>query len=157
MGASPGAPRTLRGMAAMGAARMQLQSTDRRGRTRLGRLARTGWYTLMLVTLALVLALTPALPAAAARATVGGLRANEVSFVGSGGVVLHGTVLAPSASAQRRPGLVMLQGAGNRGRQELRAETVEFPRGGGHRGYAAMVEGSGLMVAWRCSHSMGGR
>jgi uncharacterized protein len=66
----------------------------------------------MLVTLALVLALTPALPAAAARATVGGLRANEVSFVGSGDVVLHGTVLAPSASAQRRPGLVMLQGAG---------------------------------------------
>ena len=31
------------------------------------------------------------------------------------------------------------------------------PPGGGHRGYAATVDCSGLMAAWRCSHSMGGR
>jgi transposase len=34
---------------------------------------------------------------------------------------------------------------------------VDLPPGGGHRGYAAVVDGSGLMVAWCCSHSMGGR
>jgi Protein of unknown function (DUF998) len=34
---------------------------------------------------------------------------------------------------------------------------VEFPPGGGHRGYAAVVDGSGLMVACRCSHSIGAR
>jgi hypothetical protein len=33
---------------------------------------------------------------------------------------------------------------------------LDLPPGGGHRGYTAMVDGSGLMVAWRCSHSMGG-
>jgi conjugative relaxase-like TrwC/TraI family protein len=34
---------------------------------------------------------------------------------------------------------------------------LDLPPGGGHRGYAAMVDGSGLMVACWCSHSMGGR
>ncbi len=34
---------------------------------------------------------------------------------------------------------------------------VDFPPGGGHRGYAAVVDGSGLMAACCCSHSMGGR
>ena len=34
---------------------------------------------------------------------------------------------------------------------------VDFPPGGGHRGYAAMVDGSGLMAACCCSHSIGGR
>ena len=29
---------------------------------------------------------------------------------------------------------------------------MDLPPGGGHRGYAAMVDGSGLMVAWRRSH-----
>jgi hypothetical protein len=33
---------------------------------------------------------------------------------------------------------------------------VDLPPGGGHRGYAAMVDGSGLMARC-CSHSMGGR
>jgi uncharacterized protein len=122
-------------MAAMGAASMQLRSTDRGGRTSLGGLARIGQWTLVLATLALVLATVPALatlalPVAAARAAPGGLRASEVSFVGDGGVVLRGTVLAPAASTPRRPGLVMLQGAGNRGRQELRAEAEAFARRG---------------------------
>jgi hypothetical protein len=33
---------------------------------------------------------------------------------------------------------------------------LDLPPGGGHRGYAAMVDGSGLMARC-CSHSMGGR
>ena len=36
-------------------------------------------------------------------------------------------------------------------------QEVGFPPGGGHRGYAAVVDGSGLMAACWCSHSMGGR
>ena len=34
---------------------------------------------------------------------------------------------------------------------------LDLPPGGGHRGYAAVVDGSGLRVACWCSHSMGGR
>jgi hypothetical protein len=34
---------------------------------------------------------------------------------------------------------------------------LDFPPGGGHRGYAAMADGSGLTVACCCSHSMGDR
>jgi hypothetical protein len=37
------------------------------------------------------------------------------------------------------------------------AYSVDLPPGGGHRGYAAVVDGSGLMVTCCCSHSMGGR
>jgi hypothetical protein len=41
----------------------------------------------------------------------------------------------------------------------LAAEGVpmDLPPGGGHRGYAAVVDGSRLMVACCCSHSMGDR
>ena len=102
MGASPGAPRTVRGMAAMGAARTQLRSTDRRSRTSLRGLARIGWCTLVLAALA-----TLALPVAPAHAAPDGLRTTEVAFVGNGGVVLPGTVLAPAGSTRRRTGLVM--------------------------------------------------
>ena len=34
---------------------------------------------------------------------------------------------------------------------------LDLPPGGGHRGYAAVVDGSRLMVARCCSHSMGDR
>ena len=34
---------------------------------------------------------------------------------------------------------------------------LDLPPGGGHRGYAAVVDGSGLMAVCWCSHSMGGR
>jgi hypothetical protein len=55
----------------------------------------------------------------------------KVKRVGHGfRVWWHGTVLAPEASTPRRPGLVMLQGAGNRGRNELRAEAEAFARHG---------------------------
>jgi hypothetical protein len=36
------------------------------------------------------------------------------------------------------------------------APCLDFPPGGGHRGYTAVVDGSGLIVACCCSHAMGG-
>jgi uncharacterized protein len=71
-----------------------------------------------------------ALPAAPAHAASPEVTATEVSFVGHGGVVLHGTVLAPASAGPRRPGMVMVQGAGNRGRDELLPEAEEFARHG---------------------------
>jgi hypothetical protein len=42
-------------------------------------------------------------------------------------------------------------------RKLLLGAAVDLPPGGGHRGYAAVVDGSGLTVACCCSHSMGDR
>ncbi|MBB4938492.1 hypothetical protein FHR32_002797 [Streptosporangium album] len=68
--------------------------------------------------------------AAPAHAAPADLTATEVSFVGNGGVVLHGTVLALASATERRPAMVMMEGAGNRGRQELRPEAEAFARHG---------------------------
>jgi hypothetical protein len=54
----------------------------------------------------------------------------DVTFVGSGGVILHGLVVAPTPSGKRRPALVMLEGAGNRGRHELQPAAEVFARRG---------------------------
>jgi putative transposase len=43
------------------------------------------------------------------------------------------------------------------GHHHGRKRVVDLPPGGGHQGYAAMVDGSGSMVACWCSHSIGGR
>ncbi|MEU5941075.1 hypothetical protein ABZ807_18190 [Micromonospora sp. NPDC047548] len=69
-------------------------------------------------------------PAASAHAAPQDLTTTEVSFSGSGGVVLHGTVLAPASTPHRRPAMVMIEGAGNRGRQELRSAAETFARQG---------------------------
>ncbi|MEV4507429.1 hypothetical protein AB0K00_00515 [Dactylosporangium sp. NPDC049525] len=73
-------------------------------------------------------------PAAPAHSAPDGFTATEVSFTGNGGVVLHGTVLtpaaAPPAGTTRRPGIVMLEGAGNRGRSYLRPEAEAYARHG---------------------------
>jgi hypothetical protein len=53
-----------------------------------------------------------------------------VTFVGGGGVILHGIVVEPRPSGKRRPALVMLEGAGNRGRQELRPAAEVLARNG---------------------------
>ncbi|WP_214404845.1 alpha/beta hydrolase family protein [Pseudonocardia lacus] len=53
-----------------------------------------------------------------------------MSFTGAGGVVLHGTVLAPASGTTGRPAMVMLQGAGNRDVQELRPAAEAFARRG---------------------------
>jgi hypothetical protein len=41
--------------------------------------------------------------------------------------------------------------------EDGKVATLDLPPGGGHRGYAAMVDGSGLMAACCCSHSTGDR
>ena len=58
------------------------------------------------------------------------VRITDVTFAGGGGVILHGIVVAPRPSGKRRPALVMLEGAGNRGRQELQPAAEAFARRG---------------------------
>ncbi|MFE9695162.1 alpha/beta hydrolase family protein [Micromonospora sp. NPDC005806] len=70
------------------------------------------------------------LPTAPAHAAPDGVTSTEVSFSGNGGVVLHGTVLAPAPTTQRRPAMVLIEGAGNRGRQELYADAEAFAQRG---------------------------
>ncbi|MET7668523.1 alpha/beta hydrolase family protein [Micromonospora luteifusca] len=92
-----------------------------------------GWAWLLLRILAALAVLASSvlvLPVAPAIAAPDGLTATEVSFVGDGGVVLHGTVLAPVSTPQRRPAVVMVEGAGNRGRQELRLAAGAFAQRG---------------------------
>jgi dienelactone hydrolase len=90
---------------------------------------RTG--TAPLVVLLTTLAVgTSVVPAAPARAAPTGVTGVEVSFTGSGGVALHGTVLVPAPGAGRHPGIVMLEGAGNRGRGQLMPEAEAYARHG---------------------------
>jgi dienelactone hydrolase len=79
------------------------------------------WILVPLMALPLVATTTAA---AAAEDVV----ATEVSFEGSGGVVLHGTVVAPAAQGERRAAMVMVQGAGNRGRRVIRPDADAFAR-----------------------------
>lgn len=69
-------------------------------------------------------------PAGPSHAEAAGLTSTEVTFTGNGGVVLHGTVLARPGATGRRPGLVMLEGAGNRGRDYLRPDAEAYARRG---------------------------
>ncbi|MCP2323113.1 hypothetical protein HDA40_001620 [Hamadaea flava] len=89
---------------------------------------RTTWRWILVTLLALGAGGPYATPAAAAPGV--DVAATVVSFEGDDGVVLHGTVVAPAASAVRRPAMVMLQGAGNRGQQALRADAEAFARQG---------------------------
>jgi hypothetical protein len=82
-----------------------------------------GWLLVILLATGGV----PAVPAAAEPEPV---RTTDVMFVGGGGVILHGIVVAPRPSGKRRPALVMLEGAGNRGRQELQPAAEVFARHG---------------------------
>jgi len=103
----------------------QANTTSRTGQPTVGGPGGSRWRTPAVALAALALSMV-APPAGPAHAAPDGLTTTEVSFVGNGGVVLHGTVLAPVSTAPRRSGLVMVQGAGNRGRQELRAEAEAF-------------------------------
>jgi uncharacterized protein len=71
-----------------------------------------------------------AVPVAPAAAEPEPISITDVSFVGGRGVILHGIVVAPRSSGKRRPALVMLEGAGNRGRQELQPAAEVFARHG---------------------------
>jgi uncharacterized protein len=70
------------------------------------------------------------IPFAPAAAEPEPVRTTDVTFVGGGGVILHGIVVAPRPGGERRPALVMLEGAGNRGRQELQPAAEVFARRG---------------------------
>jgi hypothetical protein len=71
-----------------------------------------------------------AVPLESAAAEPEPIATTDVTFVGGGGVVLHGLVVAPTPNGKRRPTLVMLEGAGNRGRQELQPAAKAFARRG---------------------------
>ncbi|MFC7646241.1 alpha/beta hydrolase family protein [Streptosporangium lutulentum] len=58
------------------------------------------------------------------------LTATEVSFRGSGGLAMHGTVVSPAAAKPARPGMVLVHGAGEGPREKLMGEAVEFARRG---------------------------
>jgi dienelactone hydrolase len=59
------------------------------------------------------------------------LSATEVSFRGSGGLAMHGTVLTPAGAKAERPGIVLVHGAGTgTPRKQLLGEAVEFARRG---------------------------
>ncbi|WP_433253759.1 alpha/beta hydrolase [Streptosporangium sp. CA-135522] len=79
--------------------------------------------------------LAPAATAAAAAppapAVPSDLSATEVSFQGSGGLAMHGTVLSPAMAKPTRPGMVLVHGAGTgTPREKLMGEAVEFARKG---------------------------
>src|SRR5829696_6011588 len=78
-----------------------------------------GWRVCVRWLMAILLA-TAGVPVAPAAAEPEPVRTTDVTFIGDGGVILHGIVVAPRPTGKRRPALVMLEGAGNRGRQELR-------------------------------------
>jgi hypothetical protein len=58
------------------------------------------------------------------------VRITDETFIGGGGVMLHGIVVAPKPNGKPRPAMVMLEGAGNRGRQELQPAAQAFARRG---------------------------
>lgn len=64
-----------------------------------------------------------------ASAGPGGLTHSQVTFTG-GGVVLHGTVVAPTPTGVNRPGIVLVGGAGPGKRFEQLPEAEAFARGG---------------------------
>jgi dienelactone hydrolase len=79
---------------------------------------------------ALFAALLTAMTSGPAHAAPDGVTTVDVSFTGGGGVVLHGTVLIPASGAGRHPGMVMLEGAGNRGRGYLEPDAEAYARRG---------------------------
>jgi dienelactone hydrolase len=61
--------------------------------------------------------------------TDGGVASTDVTFVGDGGITLHGSVLAPTTPG-RHAAVVMLQGAGNRSWSERKPEAEALARHG---------------------------
>ncbi|QFY07876.1 prolyl oligopeptidase family serine peptidase [Nonomuraea phyllanthi] len=81
-------------------------------------------------------AATPALAATPAAATAPpslpeGLTSAEVSFRGSGNLLLHGSVISPAGARDGRAGIVLVHGAGTgTPREKLLGEAVAFARQG---------------------------
>jgi dienelactone hydrolase len=82
------------------------------------------------LTVIAVAALAVWVPGAPAAAEPAGVTKTDVSFTGAGGIRLQGTVVAPVAGTGPRPGMVMLEGAGNRGRGYLMGDAEEYARHG---------------------------
>jgi acetyl esterase/lipase len=92
--------------------------------------ARLGRRTLLAGLAAMSTLAAVGVPVAPAAAEPEPVTTTDVTFVGGGSVILHGIVVAPRPSGKRRPALVMLEGAGNRGRQELQPAAEAFARRG---------------------------
>ena len=69
-------------------------------------------------------------PAPAAASPVNDLVTTEVSFTGSGGVILHGSVVAPAVRSKPLPAMVLVHGGGAGPRAWLRQEAETFARAG---------------------------
>ena len=89
---------------------------------------------LFIAWLALPLALWPSISAsAAAPASIPiptDLTATPVSFQGSGGVTLHGTILDPAHAQGGRPGVVLVSGSGTGLRTETQPDAIAFAQQG---------------------------
>ncbi|GAA4633116.1 alpha/beta hydrolase [Actinoallomurus vinaceus] len=68
--------------------------------------------------------------AAGTSSTRDGVNRSDVTFCGGAGVILHGTVVAPSKITGRVPGVVLVGGAGPGPRQEYTQEAEAFARAG---------------------------
>ncbi|MFI6390049.1 prolyl oligopeptidase family serine peptidase [Nonomuraea sp. NPDC050540] len=70
------------------------------------------------------------LPAGSVRAETQAVRSGDVTFMGAGGVTLHGTIIGPQAAKRRSPAIVMVHGAGPVTREEYRDEAEAYARRG---------------------------
>ncbi|GAA3677316.1 alpha/beta hydrolase [Nonomuraea antimicrobica] len=86
------------------------------------------------VAAALILFAGPAsasVPSSAPPALSGDLTSAEVSFRGSGNLLLHGSVISPAGAEDERAGVVLVHGAGTgTSREKLLGEAVAFARQG---------------------------
>src|SRR5258708_515051 len=91
---------------------------------------------LLIVWLVLSMALLPAVSAHAATSAITtisttippDLTSVEVSFPGSGGITLHGTILELTQARTGKPGVVLVTGAGPGPRTERLPEAIAFAR-----------------------------
>ncbi|WP_433178116.1 alpha/beta hydrolase family protein [Actinoallomurus sp. CA-150999] len=97
------------------------------------RVRAVGWAIGLLASLpALIPSSAPARPAAydSAGPSTTSVNRSDVSFRGGDGVLLHGTVVAPSRSTRPVPGVVLVGGSGPAPRQEYTQEAEAFARAG---------------------------
>ncbi|MEV4892534.1 acetylxylan esterase, partial [Nonomuraea sp. NPDC055795] len=78
----------------------------------------------------LLLILVAVLPAGPVLAETQAVRSGDVTFIGAGGVTLHGTIIGPKATKRHSPAIVMVHGAGPVTREEYRDEAEAYARRG---------------------------
>lgn len=62
--------------------------------------------------------------------TPSGLISQEITFRGSGGITLHGLIVAPTSAERQRPGVVLVHGAGPHLGTNYLSEAEAFARAG---------------------------